>query len=71
MPSDDIEARLVALETRLAFQDDELLKLKTLYAAHQKQLYHLEIQNKHLLERVKLALENQAEKPANEKPPHY
>ncbi|MGE3727412.1 MAG: SlyX family protein [Candidatus Sericytochromatia bacterium] len=66
------EDRLIELETRLAFQDDELLKLKALSASQQKQVYRLEATLEHLLLRFKALQENAgSEKIPNEKPPHY
>ena len=66
------EARLVELETRLAFQDDELLKLKALNASQQKQVYRLESMLEHLLLRFKALQDNLGgDKIPNEKPPHY
>lgn len=70
--SDIWEDRLVELETRLAFQDDELFKLKALCASQQKQVYRLEATLEHLLLRFKALQENVGgEKIPNEKPPHY
>lgn len=66
------EDRLIELETRLAFQDDELLKLKELCASQQKQVYRLEATLEHLVLRFKALQENVgSEKIPNEKPPHY
>lgn len=66
------EARLVELETRLAFQDDELLKLKALNDSQQKQVYRLESMVEHLLLRFKSLQDSLgADKIPNEKPPHY
>jgi SlyX protein len=70
--AEGLENRLIELETRLAFQDDELLKLKEFSRTQQKQVYHLETLLDHLLERFKALQENSgSEKIANEKPPHY
>jgi SlyX protein len=72
MHSEIWEDRLIELETRLAFQDDELFKLKALCASQQKQVYRLEATLEHLLLRFKALQENgSGEKIANEKPPHY
>lgn len=65
------EQRLITLETRLAFQDDELRRLKALYAAHQQQLYRLENLLEQLLQRVQTLQDSAADRPGNERPPHY
>jgi uncharacterized coiled-coil protein SlyX len=65
------EHRLITLETRVAFQDDELRRLKELYGAHQQQLYRLEILLEQLLQRMQTLQETATDRPGNERPPHY
>ena len=68
----ETDQRLIELETRVAYQDDTILKLKHLVEVHQKQLYHLEQRFGILLERFKFVSENRdGQEIPNEKPPHY
>lgn len=68
----ETDHRLIELETRVAYQDDTILKLKDLVEAHQKQLYHLEQRFELLLDRFKFVSENRGNQEIpNEKPPHY
>lgn len=69
----ELERRLIELETRVAYQDDSLLKLTELVQAHQKQLYQLDVRFETLLARFRNLLDtrNSSEEIPNEKPPHY
>ena len=68
-----LERRLIELETRVAYQDDTLIKLNQTVQVHQRVIYQLETRYETLLERLRMLLdhrENSSEIP-NEKPPHY
>lgn len=69
---EELERRLIELETRLAYQDDTVLKLQETVRAHQKQLYHMETRFELLLERFRnLRDAGESGNIPNEKPPHY
>lgn len=68
-----LEARLIELETRVAFQDDTIVKLQALVKVHQKELYHLTQRYDSLRESVG-TLQNASrgeEQIPDEVPPHY
>lgn len=68
----ETEERLIELETRVAYQDDALLKMQALVRAQQQQMYQLEKQFEALRERFQqLQRTNSSEAIPNEKPPHY
>lgn len=68
----EIENRLIELESRVAYQDDALLKMQTLVRAQQQQMYQLEKQFTALKERLQqLQSPSSSERLPNEKPPHY
>lgn len=69
----DVEARLVELETRLAYQDDTVLALNRVVSEQQKQLDQLENTVKRVVERLRqiVTSDETADPTANEKPPHY
>lgn len=66
------QVRIVELEKRVAFQEDELQKLKALQQAQQMQMYELEKAFERLRSRYNQAMEDlSTESIPNEKPPHY
>ncbi|MEZ0373928.1 MAG: SlyX family protein [Candidatus Sericytochromatia bacterium] len=69
---EELERRLIELEMRVAYQDDELLKMKETVLAHQTQMYHIETRFETLISRFLTLQEDKdnADIP-NEKPPHY
>jgi len=69
---DELDQRLIELETKVAYQDDELLKMQDTVRSQQQQMYQLEKRMDWVLSRCKDLLESQDKSPiANEKPPHY
>lgn len=66
----EINERLDALETRLAYQDETIEQLNQTITAQWKQIDALTRQVTQLSERVQDA-ETRAPGPANERPPHY
>lgn len=66
----EINERLDALETRLAYQDETIEQLNQTITAQWKQIDALTRQVTQLSERVQEA-ETRAPGPANERPPHY
>jgi SlyX protein len=66
----EINERLDALETRLAYQDETIEQLNQTITAQWKQIDALTRQVTQLSERVQEA-ETNAPGPANERPPHY
>ena len=66
----EINERLDALETRLAYQDETIEQLNQTITAQWKQIDALTRQATQLSERVQEA-ETSAPGPANERPPHY
>ena len=66
----EINERLDALETRLAYQDETIEQLNQTITAQWKQIDALTRQVTQLSERVQEA-ETSAPGPANERPPHY
>ncbi|MGV3525201.1 MAG: SlyX family protein [Candidatus Sericytochromatia bacterium] len=69
--SDDLDARLIELETRAAYQEDTILKLEELARAQQQQMYHMENRLALLTERLRSIVDRDAGEIPNEKPPHY
>ena len=68
----ELETRLIDLETRIAYQDDSLIKLQQLVNEHQKQLYHLDVRFEALLSRFGNLMDSRDTGAIpNEKPPHY
>lgn len=69
----ELERRLIEIETRVAYQDDAVIKLTELVQAHQKQLYQLDVRFETLLERFRNLLDTRAssQEIPNERPPHY
>ena len=66
------EARIDELESRLAQQDHALLEISDEVYQQQQQIAQLEIQVRHLVERLKsIAPAESASNPADERPPHY
>lgn len=66
----EINERLDALETRLAYQDETIEQLNQTITAQWKQIDALTRQVTQLSERLQEA-EASAPGPANERPPHY
>lgn len=73
--SQDIEERVVELETRLSFQEDTLQSLNQVITEQDKTIMQLQELVRHLAEKLsdmEYSLEQGAGKaPANERPPHY
>lgn len=68
----ELDKRLIEIETRVAYHEDALLKMKETVLAHQTVIYQLETRYETLLERFRNLLETRNEGPIpNEKPPHY
>lgn len=67
------EARLIELETRLAYQDETLRVLNEVVVRQQLQIDRLEATCRQLLERLKRLpqAEGRANSAAEEVPPHY
>jgi SlyX protein len=67
------EARLVDIETKLAYLEDTVLALNEVFARQQKQIDQLETKNRRMAERLQQisALAGTAAPAADEKPPHY
>jgi SlyX protein len=73
MTNDELEARIIELETRLAYQDDTVLALNNIVAEQQRHIDQLESSFKLLIARVtQIAAATEAAEPtAVEIPPHY
>ncbi|MDD2768662.1 MAG: SlyX family protein [Methylococcus sp.] len=69
----DSEARLVDIETKLAYQEDTVLALNDVVSRQQKRIDQLEMTVKLLVERIRqMAAAAEAASPmADERPPHY
>lgn len=69
----DSEARLVDIETKLAYQEDTVLALNDAVSRQQKRIDQLEMTVKLLVERIQqmAAAAESAFPMADEKPPHY
>jgi uncharacterized coiled-coil protein SlyX len=68
----DQEARIDELEARLAQQEHSILALSDELYQQQQQTAQLEIQVRHLADRLKtLASTESGTSPGDEKPPHY
>jgi len=66
------EARIDELEARLAQQDQSLLELSDELYRQQQQIAKLELELRHLAERLKMiAVPEPANEPQDETPPHY
>lgn len=66
------ESRLIAIETKLAYQDDLVSKLNDVVTDHQSQITKLEQLCGSLMGRVKSLSEAMPmDQPQNERPPHY
>lgn len=61
------------LQSKLAFQEDELEKMHDALYQQQQRMDAMEVQLKRLSEQYKTIADNQADgaEPAEEKPPHY
>lgn len=66
------EARFIEIETKLAYQEDALQTLNEVILKQQKQIDQLDASVRLLIDRIKQmqAMES-AEKPLDERPPHY
>lgn len=62
-----IEKRFIALETKISYTEDFVLKLQNEVVSHQKQLETLRAENKEIFAR----LANGAPDFPEKKPPHY
>lgn len=69
----EVEERLITLETKLAYQEDTLLKLQELVLAQQKQLYRMEQERQFFKDQFQALRESGggSQLIPNEKPPHY
>ena len=67
----ETEDLLVALEEKIAFQEDTIQKLDEAMASQQKQLLDAELKIKLLFEQLKKLESNLPEAPQDAKPPHY
>ncbi len=66
------DARLIEIETKLAYQEDALQQLNNVVYSQQKQIDYLEALCKQLIERVKELSEQKPDGASlTEKPPHY
>lgn len=66
------EARLIDIETKLAFQEDAIQKLHDSIYEQQKHIERLELTCKILMDRLKeIAMDTGGNKTVHEKPPHY
>jgi SlyX protein len=67
-----IAERIDELETRLAQQDQSILELSDEMYRQQQQIAQLELELRHLAERLKaIAIPEPASEPQDETPPHY
>lgn len=68
----DLESKLIDLESKLAFQDDTIEKLNSVVTQQQVQLDHLNLQVEKLQEWIKnLQPSNIASSSEETPPPHY
>lgn len=67
------DARLIELETRLAYQDDTLRVLNDVIVRQQKQIERLETLYRQLSDRLERVAQpdGRVNTPAEEVPPHY
>ena len=66
------ESRLIELETKLAYQEDTLLKLNDIVCKQQQQIQKLEDTNRLLIERFReVTATIDKEEPSDQIPPHY
>jgi SlyX protein len=65
--------RLIEIETKLAFQEDAIRALNDVVCRQQKQIEQLEAALSLLIDRYRQLSQTQtsANKPVDEKPPHY
>jgi SlyX protein len=74
MPEDsrDFERRLIELESKISFQESELLDMSEAVMNQDVRIERLEATVRSLREKMKEAAgEGQPPLPANERPPHY
>jgi SlyX protein len=69
--TDALNARIDALEMRLAYQDETIDDLNTTITAQWKQIDWLTRQLNQLLERVEEVEDSTGSAPADRPPPHY
>ncbi len=72
--SDDIDDRIIELQTRIAFQEDTLTQLNDALVSQQNQLFLLQAQVRELHDELRArteALETTPRNPRDEIPPHY
>ncbi len=65
------ESRLIDIETKLAYQEDTLLKLNDIVCEQQQQIHKLEATNRLLIERFKEITSTDQEQNSDQPPPHY
>ena len=74
-PRDDrlatIDERLIALETKLAYQEDAVQQLNAVLLDQQRQIDRLTAANQVLSDRVRTLGEQPGDTGAPERPPHY
>ena len=69
---DELERRLIGLESKISFQESEILDMSKAIVERDARIDKLEATVRALREKVKeLAGEGQPPLPANERPPHY
>ncbi len=72
MLADDLERRLVELETKSSFQESELIDMSKAILDQDARIEKLEATVRALRDKLKeVAGEGQPPLPANERPPHY
>jgi SlyX protein len=65
------ESRLIDIETKLAYQEDTLLKLNDIVCEQQQQIQKLEQTNRLLIERFRELTTTDQEQNIEQPPPHY
>ena len=66
------ESRLIDIETKLAYQEDTLLKLNDIVCEQQQQIQKLEATNRLLIERFReITTTIDQEQDGDQTPPHY
>ncbi len=72
MSADDLERRLVELETKSSFQESDLIDMSKAVLDQDARIEKLEATVRALRDKLKeVAGEGQPPLPANERPPHY
>lgn len=69
MEKNDIDEKIVKLETKLAFLEDFIMQLQEVSVEQAKELELVKNENKKIHTKIKEMLDN--EELLNQKPPHY